>query len=433
MRVRIIEPLPEIVSKRKRVCAYARVSSDSEAQGESLENQTTYYRNLIQAQPDYEYTDVFADQGSTGTKDERPEFQRMLELARTGKLDVILTKSISRFARNTTIVLELMRELKELSVEVRFERENISSLSGDGELMLTVLSAFAQEESRSASDNLKWRYRRKFQKGEVAVNTARFLGYDKNKQGELVVNPDQAKVVRRIFEDCLGGKGSFVIARELNAEGIETVAGCRWHSSTILGILRNEKYKGDAKLQKTYSKDHLSKKKCPNHGEIDSYYVENNHPPIISRDVWKQAQQQIAMRAKAKGNDEETKNKYQNRYPLTGMLFCGKCGAPLRRRTWNSNHSCKKIVWQCSNYVKNGKYACQGISIDDAVLSRLKIQSETVVEEVVRHGEKHYCYTGKGKQVEPCGKSGAEEKARGRVLPGIDRSGRAVIKLRSPG
>jgi len=433
MKVRIIEPLPEIASKRKRVCAYARVSSDSEAQGESLENQTQYYQGLIEANQDYEYIGVFADQGSTGTKDDRPEFQKMLALARAGKLDLILTKSISRFARNTTIVLELVRELKELGVEVLFEKEQISSSSGDGELMLTVLSAFAQEESKNVSDNQKWRYRRKFQNGEIAINTTRFLGYDKNKNGELVINPGQAKVVKRIFDDYIGGKGSFVIAKELSAEGVRTVAGGKWHSSTVLGILRNEKYKGDAKLQKTFSKDHLSKKKCINRGEIDSFYLENSHQPIVTSKVWEEAQRQIALRAKAKGNGEETKNKYQNRYPLTGMLFCAKCGAPLRRRTWNSTHACKKIVWQCSNYVRNGKHACIGTTVDDAVVSRLNIQSETVVEEVMRHGEKHYRYTGKVKPVEPCGKSGTEEKTRCRILPGIDRSGRAVIKLRSPG
>ena len=433
MRVRIIEPLPEIVSKRKRVCAYARVSSASDAQGESLENQTTYYQGLIEANPDYEFAGIFADQGFTGTKDKRPEFRRMLEAAREGKVDLILAKSISRFARNTAIVLETVREMKELGVEVFFEKERISSGSGDGELMLTVLSAFAQEESKNVSENIKWRYRRKFEQGEIAVNTTRFLGYDKNKNGDLVVNTGQAKVVRRIFDDYISGKGSFVIAKELNDEGVRTVAGGRWHSSTILGILKNEKYKGDAKLQKTFSKDHLGKKKCVNHGEVDSFYLENSHQPIVTREVWEEAQRQIALRAKAKGNGEETKNKYQNRYPLTGMLFCGKCGAPLRRRTWNSNHSCKKIVWQCSNYIKIGKHACQGTTVDDAVVSRMNIQSETMVEEVVSRGEKYYRYTSKVKPVEPCGKSGAEEKARGRVLPGIDRSGRAVIKLRSPG
>ena len=433
MKVRIIEPIKSIELKRKRVCAYARVSTNSEAQGESLENQTIYYRNLIEANPEYEHIGIFADQGITGTKKVRPEFQKMLALARAGEIDLILTKSISRFARNTTIVLEMVRELKELDVEVFFEKENISSTSGDGEVMLTVLSSFAQEESKSASENLKWRYRRKFEEGKVAINTTRFMGYDKNQQGDLVINPDQAEIVRRIFRDYVGGKGSFVIAKALNAEGVGTVAGGKWHSDTVLGILKNEKYNGDVKLQKTYSKDHISKKKCINRGEIDSYYIENNHPPIVSREIWDEAQRLIALRAKAKGNVEETKNKYQNRYPLTGMLLCSKCGAPLRRRIWNSKHYCKKVVWQCSTYIKNGKNACQGTTIEDDEVGRLNIQTETVVEEVMKNGKKHYRYTRKGKPDKPCAKPRVTEKTRGRILPGIDRSGRATIKLRSPG
>ena len=433
MKVRIIEPVKQPEPRRKRVCAYARVSTASEAQGESLENQTTYYQNLIKVNPEYEYVGVFADYGNTGTKDERPEFQKMLALARNGEIDLILTKSISRFARNTLLVLEAVRELKELGVEVIFEKDNISSFTGDGELMLTVLSAFAQEESKNASENVKWRYRRKFEQGELAINATRFLGYDKNEQGELVISISEAKVVERIFADYISGKGSFVIAKELNAEKVPTIAGGRWHSSTVLGILKNEKYKGDAKLQKTYSKDHLSKKKCINHGEVESFYIENNHPPIVSKEIWDEAQRQIALRAKAKGNIRKTKNKYQNRYPLTGMLLCGKCGAPLRRRIWNSKHPCKKVVWQCSSYIKNGKNACEGTTIDDVTVGRLNIQSQTVVEEAFKNGKKYYRYTSQGKPGQFGGEPQAAEKTRSSVLPGIDRSGRAIIKLRSPG
>ena len=429
MRVRIIEPIKPQQLKRKRVCAYARVSSASDAQGESLENQTTHYRNLIEANPEYEYNGIFADQGITGTKGDRPEFQKMLALAREGNIDLILTKSISRFARNTTVVLEVVRELKRLGVEVQFEKENISSMSGDGEMMLTVLSSFAQEESKSASENIKWRYRRKFKQGTVAINATRFMGYDKNKLGELVVNPVQAKVVERIFADYLGGKGTFIIAKELNADGVRTVAGGKWHSGTVLNILKNEKYKGDVKLQKTYSKDHLSKKKCVNRGELKSYYVENNHPPIVSKEVWNEAQELIRKRAETKGNVGEAK--YQNRYPLTGMLFCSKCGAPLRRRVWNSKYACRKVVWQCSIYIKEGKEACPGTVIEDETIGRLNIRTQTEVEEVFRYGKKHYRYTSKNQPDEPSGKPA--EKARSSVLPGIDRSGRAVVKLRSPG
>ncbi|CQR74958.1 Transposon Tn3 resolvase [Sporomusa ovata DSM 2662] len=395
MRVRIIEPIKSPELKRKRVCAYARVSTASEAQGESLENQATYYQSLIESNPEYEYVGVFADQGITGTKDERPAFQEMLDLAREQKIDLILTKSISRFARNTTIVLELVRELKNLDVEIVFEKENISSFDGDGELMLTVLSSFAQEESKSTSENIKWRYRRKFENGELAINTTRFLGYDKDEYGDLVINQSQAEIVERIFRDYIDGKGTFVIAKELNDEGVLTVASGRWHPSTVLNILKNEKYKGAAKLQKTYIKDHLTKKKCINHGEVDSYFIEDNHSPIVSKAIWEETQKLVVLRAEAKGNTAKEKEKYQNRYPLTGMLFCSKCGAPLRRRVWNSKYASKKIVWQCSTYIIEGKKSCPGTVIDDTALSRLTIKQKTVVEEVFKNGQKYYRYTSK--------------------------------------
>ena len=389
MRVRIIEPTKTIT--RKRVCAYARVSSESEAQGDSLENQTTYYKQLIESNTEYTFAGIFVDYGLTGTKDDRPEFQKMLALAREKKIDLILTKSISRLARNTTIILEVVRELKALNVEVIFEKENISSLDGDCELMLTVLSSFAQEESKNVSDNQKWRYKRNFEQGKVAINVTRFLGYDKDKYGDLVINRSQAEIVDRIFNDCVNGKGAFVIAKELQSEGVPTITGGRWNSSTILNILKNEKYKGDAKLQKTYSKDHLSKKKCTNHGEVDSYYIEDNHSPIVTKEKWEEAQRKIHSRFKGSAETDL----HQNRYPLTGMLFCNKCKATLIRRTWNSKHDCKKIVWQCSTYINEGKKSCSGTVIEDAEISRMNIRNKTVIEEVIRNGQKHYRCTSK--------------------------------------
>lgn len=189
----------------------------------------------------------------------------MMNFCRQGKIDLIVTKSISRFARNTAIALETVRELKLLNIEVRFEKENINTLSGDGELMFTVLSSFAQEESKNVSDNTKWRMRKKFQQGEMIINTKRFLGYDKDEYGDLVINPKEAEMVKRIFNEYLGGKGCFTIAKEFREEGVPTAIGGRWQDSTILRILKNEKYKGDALLQK----DHLRKKKVKNNGEVD--------------------------------------------------------------------------------------------------------------------------------------------------------------------
>ena len=180
-----------------------------------------------------------------------------------------------------------------------------------------------------------------------------------------------------------------IFAKELTNEGVRTIAGGKWHSSTVLTILKNEKYKGDVKLQKTYHKDYLSKKKCINHGELDCYYIEGNHSPIVTKEIWEEAQRQIHLRAEARGNAES----YLNRYPLTGMLICSKCQATLRRRTWNSKHDCKKIVWQCSTYIMEGKNSCSGTVIEDAEVCRMNIRNKTVIEEVMKNGQKHYRYT----------------------------------------
>lgn len=429
MRVRIIEPTKKVEYKNKKVCAYARVSTDNIKQGESLENQIQYYENLISNNLDYEYVGVFADRGITGTTDNRPEFQRMMQLAREGKIDLIITKSVSRFARNTAIILETVRELKDLNVEVRFEKQNINTMSGDGELMLAVLSSFAEEESRSVSENLKWRYRRKFEQGEVVINTSRFLGYDKNEYGDLVINQEEAKRVERIFNEYMAGNGVFKIAKILNEEKIPTVTGAKWSQATIYGILRNEKYKGDTKLQKTYTKDHLSKKKCRNNGEVDSFYVEDNHSPIISKEIWDKVQVEMKERASAKGNIAGDTNKYTKRYPLTGMLYCNICGAPLIRRTWNSNNKSKKIVWQCKNYIRNGKKSCTGTKIEDNIIRNVDIYEPTIVKEEIRDGKKYYSYTRKSKQKQPCRNNRATEKENGSILQSVNRPIRTTIKL----
>ncbi|MFL0197976.1 recombinase family protein [Clostridium sp. WILCCON 0269] len=397
MRVRIIEPTKHVEKPKERVCAYARVSTVHDKQGESLENQIQYYERMISNNADYEFAGVFADRGITGTTENRPEFQKMLELCREGKIDLIITKSISRFARNTALVLETVRELKDMGVGVRFEKENIETMSGDGELMLTVLSSFAQEESKNVSDNLKWRVR-----------------YDRDEFGELAVNEEQAKIVRRIFTEYLEGKGTFVIAKEFNKEKVPTVAGGKWYGSTVLGILKNEKYKGDALFQRYYTPDRLNKGSVRNKGEIDSYYIEDNRAPIVTREIWDRVQKEIKRRVKAKGNTAG--NKYTKRYKLSEMLYCSRCGPTLRRRTWNSRHSCKKIVWQCGSYIKNGKDACQGTTIDDEVIGRLNIKEPIIIKEEFRGGKKHYSYTSKGKQDESGRANTAKKKENGSVL-----------------
>lgn len=385
MKVTILEPevMPLV---KKKVCAYVRVSTNSDDQADSLENQTTYYRDKITSNPTFDFVGIFADQGYTGTKDNRPEFQKMLELCRCGEIDVILVKSVSRFARNTTIVLGYVRELKALGVEVRFEDQNINTLTQDGELMLTVLSAFAEEESRSVSENIRWRVRKKFEKGELIINTKRFLGYDKDEYGDLVINQKEAKIVRRIFEEYLSGKGSFIIAKELNKEHISTVTGAKWHDTTVLEILKNEKYKGDAILQKYYTPNHLCKQSKRNINKRESFYVGENHSPIVSVEMWQQVQDELVKRRRNKqGNNKK--------HPLSGLLICSKCGHKLQRRVWNSGTPSQKVMWQCSHYIKNGKDACSGTVIEESVLEGLNIKKETIVREWMKNGKKRYTYT----------------------------------------
>ncbi len=388
MKITIRPPQIDDILQKKKVCAYARVSSLSSSQEDSLENQVTYYRNKIQDNPAYEFVDVFADQGISGTKENRPAFQEMLKQCSEGKIDLILVKSVSRFARNTTIILENVRKLKMLGVEVYFEKENIRTLSKDGELMLSVLSAYAQEESLSISENVKWSIRRKFQKGEGLLNTNRFLGYDKDEYGDLVINKKEADVVERIFKEYLNGKGSHTIAKMFNEVGIPTVTGGKWHDTTILTILKNEKYKGDALLQKTYTTEHPARKKKVNKGKLNTYLVTENHSPIITEAMWEEVQQELYKRRKNKGAN-------QNKYTLSGKLICSKCGSKLKRRTWNSGTASQKVVWQCSKYIKEGKSACEGTVIADEMIRNVNIQEETIIRELVENGEKRYMYSSK--------------------------------------
>ena len=290
MRVKVINKRPASVLQKKRVCAYARVSTDSRRQEDSLENQMETYGRLITGNPEYEFIGVFADQGISSYCENRPQFQRVMEKARAGEIDLIITKSISRFARNTVTVLEFARELKELGVGIFFEEQNINTLSGDGEMMLAVLASFAQEESRSMSENNKWSIRKKFERGEVMITTSRFLGYDKNEYGDLIVNRKEAEIVSLTFDLYLMNVGSSRIGELLDYLGVKTVTGTTWESGTINGMLCNEKYKGDFHLQKYYTPENKRNHTRKNNGEVQSYYISENHEPIVSPEVWEQVQ-----------------------------------------------------------------------------------------------------------------------------------------------
>ena len=356
MRIRIITAVPT-AEKKKRVCAYARVSTDSRRQEESLENQTATYERLIRSNPEYAFAGVYADQGISGYCENRPQFQKMLERVRAGEIDLIITKSISRFARNTVTVLKVARELKELGVGIFFEEQKINTLSGDGEMMLAVLASFAQEESRSMSENNKWSIKKKFERGEVMITTSRFCGYDKNEYGDLVVNGKEAEIVRLSFDLYLMAIGSSRIASLLDYLGVPTVTGGTWEGGTIGGMIANEKYKGDFLLQKYYTPPDKRNVTRKNRGEVQSYYISENHEPIVSPEVWQQAQEMRDYRKKIRNIGQDGTRKFQNRYPLSGMLICPYCGKTLRRRQVYK----KKIQWLCSTYIEHGKQACKGI------------------------------------------------------------------------
>ena len=296
-RITKIEPTEPILPRRKRVAAYARVSMESDRLAHSLAAQISYYSDLIQKNPEWEYAGVYADSFVSGTEtSKRQEFQRMLADCDAGEIDIILCKSISRFARNTVDLLETVRHLKDLGIEVRFEKENINSLSGDGELMLTILASFAQEESYSISENVKWGIRKRFEKGDPC-NRNPILGYEWV-DDKLVVVPEEAEIVKRIFRNFLDGKSRLETERELNAEGITTKRGYRWIDSNIKVILTNITYTGNMLLQKEYITDPITKHRKKNNGELPKYYVENTHEAIIDMETFRWVQEEMERRKK---------------------------------------------------------------------------------------------------------------------------------------
>jgi site-specific DNA recombinase len=358
------------LAAKLKVCAYCRVSSASSEQMDSYENQVAYYTGYIQQKIEWEFAGIYADGGITGTKKEgRTEFNRMIRDAQAGRMNLIITKSISRFVRNTADCLETVRYLKELGVAVFFERENINTLSAESELLMTVLASIAQEESRSTSENIKWAYQKKFEKGKVVVISNRFLGYDLDENGQLQANPAEARIVKLIFREYIAGKGTEAIADLLTAMNIRTVTGSsKWQASVVRGILTNEKYCGDLVQQKTYTENYLTHRKKKNKGELPMYRVQNNHEAIISREDFDLVQRLMAERAARYGNLPGDRDKYLNRYSFSGKLVCGHCGANFIRRTWNSSGPTKQIVWQCGTYIKEGKTACSMKAVDDITL-----------------------------------------------------------------
>jgi site-specific DNA recombinase len=335
----------------KRVAAYARVSSGKDAMLHSLSVQVSYYSNLIQKNPEWQYVGVYADEAMTGTKSDRPEFQRLLSDCRNGKIDMVITKSISRFARNTVTMLETVRELKSIGVDVYFEEQNIHSTSGDGELMITIMASFAQEESCSASENCKWRVREDFKNGIVPSIT--MLGYRRTPDGGLEIEPREAEIVHMIFNDFLSGMGQQAIANKLNKLDIPTRRGYLWRRESVGIILQNEKYTGDMLLQKTFNENHLTKRKMFNKGQLPMYLVQGSHEAIINKVTFETVQAEIKRRAEV-----YTNKRTDNRYPFSGKITCGNCGASYRRKLNNVGTKYENPVWICTTFNLHGKKHC---------------------------------------------------------------------------
>ena len=350
------------IPKLKRVAAYARVSSGKDAMLHSLSAQVSYYSELIQNHSGWQYVGVYADEALTGTKENRENFQRLLADCRDGKVDLIITKSISRFARNTVTLLKTVRELKTMGVDVFFEEQGIHSLSADGELMLTILASYAQEESLSASENQKWRVKQKFLNGEPWHSV--MLGY-RAKGGRFVIVPEEAEIVRSIFADYLDGKGVLTIMKRLNESGILTQPGFTWHQASVQRILRNYTYTGNLLLQTKFRENHLSKRTRVNNGELPQYHIQNSHEPIIDMDTFTAVQIEMARRADQFGKPQTTAT-----YPFTGLITCAGCGKHYRRKMKETGP-----VWICAIYNTLGKAACPSKAIPESVL-------DTIVDEI---------------------------------------------------
>ena len=359
-----------------RVAAYCRVSTDSDEQATSYETQMEHYTSYIQRNPEWEFAGIFADDGISGTNTKkREEFNRMIEECMSGHIDMIITKSISRFARNTLDCLKYIRLLKEKNIPVFFEKENINTMDSKGEVLLTIMASLAQQESESLSKNVKLGLQFRYQNGEVQVNHNRFMGYTKDENGHLIIVPSEAEVVKRIYLEYLQGSSLKQIGESLEVDGILTAAGkAKWRPETIKKILKNEKYIGDALLQKTYTVDVLTKKRVQNNGIVPQYYVENNHEPIIPRDLYMQVQEEMLRRANMHSGEKMKKRVYSSKYALSSIVYCSKCGDIYRRIAWN-NRGKHSIVWRCVNRVEHGPDCCNARTVKEEELQNAVVKA----------------------------------------------------------
>ena len=363
---------------KRKVAGYARVSTDSEEQFTSYEAQIDYYTKLIKSHEDWQFVEVYTDEGISGTNTKhRDGFNRMIEDALAGKIDLIVTKSVSRFARNTVDSLVTVRKLKEKGVEVYFEKENIYTLDSKGELLITIMSSLAQEESRSISENVTWGQRKRFADGKVSMPYKRFMGYEKGPDGQPRIVEEEAKIIREIYDLFISGKTPKAIAKMFTERGVPTPGRqAKWYEHTIYSILQNEKYKGAALLQKKFTTDFLTKKQKVNEGEVPQYYVEDSHPAIIDPQLWELTQIEMARR-KAIGKN------YSGNSIFSARIICGDCGCFYGPRYWSTKSEARRVVWRCSKkYGKNGD--CESPIVTE---NELKMKFVEAINEIVDERE----------------------------------------------
>jgi len=375
-RKRVGNTVNKEVKPKLRVAAYCRVSTDSDEQATSYDAQVEHYTNFIQKNEEWEFAGIFADDGISGTNTKkREEFNRMISECMEGHIDMIITKSISRFARNTLDCLRYIRQLKEKNIPVFFEKENINTMDSKGEVLLTIMASLAQQESESLSKNVKMGMQFRFQNGEVQVNHNRFMGYTKDEDGHLIIEPAEAEIVKRIYREYLQGASLKQIGDGLMEDGILTGAGKpKWRPESVKKILKNEKYIGDALLQKTYTVDVLTKKRVKNNGIVPQYYVENSHEPIIPRELFMQVQEEMVRRANLRGRKGGKKRVYSSKYALSSIVYCGHCGDIYRRVHWN-NRGYKSIVWRCVSRLEEKGSECTAPTINEETLQTAVVKA----------------------------------------------------------
>ena len=389
MEIRVIKPLSEKENRKLRVCAYARVSTEADEQENSLENQLATYEELIKSNPSYEFAGVYYDLGISGRKENRPGYQRLMHDCRAGKIDLVITKSVSRFARNTYLLIKSIRELKSIGVGVYFELQNINTLSNEGEVMLTIIAAFAQAEVEDGSANAKLTYKRKFEAGIPAVKIEEVYGFKPGKKGEITIDKEAAKVIKMMFSLAEQGIWPSRIAAYVNKQGYKTVTGKKWDTAGVFRILKREYYVGDVLMQRTYQDVYMRRHK--NNGEEDMYCIKNNHPAIITRKQWEAVQEVLRERSEylADGRPERKMGgDSHNTYKLTGLLYCPYCGKMLHHRVSNKG---KNITWSCSTKIKKGSSCCKGVSVPEQVTDEWTItEPTTVIKRKDKYGQDIY-------------------------------------------